>query len=79
MQLRIFNRLLVLDNKISVSDIDGMKILKLYEHPEIRPQIEVIKTSVLYETSLQSPMSHINKDMVFENREGYQAVNSWNR
>ena len=32
---------LVLDNKIPVSDIYGVKILKFYEHPEIRPQIEV--------------------------------------
>jgi hypothetical protein len=27
-----------------VSDIDGLKILNLYEHPEIAPQIEVMKT-----------------------------------
>jgi hypothetical protein len=39
--LRIFNRLHVLTNKISASDIDGFKILQLYAHPEIRPQIEV--------------------------------------
>ena len=54
--LRIFNRLHVLGNEISVSDIDGMKILKLYEHPEIRPQIEVIKTHVLCKTSLHSSL-----------------------
>jgi hypothetical protein len=56
MHLRIFNRRHVLGNKISVSDIDGMKILKLYEHPEIRPRIEVIKTYVLCKTFLQSTM-----------------------
>jgi hypothetical protein len=49
--------------RISVSDIDGLKIFKLYEHPEIwketiegkkgaqhpeiRPQIEAMKTQVI--------------------------------
>jgi hypothetical protein len=37
----------VLGIKISVSDIDGLKIFKLYEHPEIRAQIEVMKTEVM--------------------------------
>ena len=41
--VRIFNPLHVLGNKISESDIDGLKIFKFYEHPEIRPQIEVMK------------------------------------
>ena len=64
--MRIFNPLHVLCDKISVSDIDGSKILRLYkvedtqvvydlnifnssmsEHPEIRPQIEVMKTEVM--------------------------------
>ena len=44
-----------LDNKILVSDIDGLKIFKLYEHPEIRPQIEVMKTEVMkYQTLVDS-------------------------
>jgi len=34
-----------LGKKISVSDIDGLKIFKLYKHLEIRPQIEVMKTN----------------------------------
>jgi hypothetical protein len=45
--VRIFNSLHVLGNKISVPDIDGLKIFKLYEHPEIRPQIEVMKSEVM--------------------------------
>ena len=45
--MRIFNPLHVLGNKISESDIDGLKIFKFYEHPEIRPQIEVMKTEVM--------------------------------
>ena len=31
---RIFNPLHILGNKISVSDIDGLKIFKLYEYPD---------------------------------------------
>ena len=45
--VRIFNPLHVLGNKISESDIGGLKIFKLYDHPEIRPQIEVMKTEVM--------------------------------
>ena len=33
--VRIVNPLHVPGNRISVSDIDGLKIFKLYEHPEI--------------------------------------------
>ena len=36
--VRIFNPMYVLDNKISESDIDGLKIFKFYEHPDIRVQ-----------------------------------------
>ncbi len=45
--VRIFNPLHVLGNKILVSDINGLKIFKLYEHPEIRVQIEVTKPEVM--------------------------------
>ena len=45
--VRIFNPLHVLGNKISESDIDGFKKFKFYEHPEIRPQIELMKTEVI--------------------------------
>ena len=45
--VRIFNPLQVLGNKISESDIDGLKIFKFYDHPEIRPQIEAMKTEVM--------------------------------
>ena len=53
--MRIFNPLHVLGNKISESDIDGLKIFQFYEHPEIRPQIEVMKTEVMkYQTLADS-------------------------
>jgi hypothetical protein len=60
---RIFKPLHVLGNRILVSDIDGLKTFKLCEHPEIwketiegkkgaqhpeiRPQIEAMKTQVI--------------------------------
>jgi hypothetical protein len=37
-----------------VSDIDGLKIFKLYEHPEIRPYIEVMKTEVMIYQALDA-------------------------
>ena len=46
-RVRIFNPLHVLTNKISVSDIEGLKILKLSQHPQIILQIEVMKTEVM--------------------------------
>ncbi len=61
--VRIVNPLHVLGNRISVSDIDGLQTFKLCEHPEIwletiegkegaqhpeiRPQIEAMKTQVI--------------------------------
>ena len=58
----IFNPLHIFDNKISVSDIDGLKILKLYEHPEIRPQIEVMKTEVMKYQTLPGSISPTTRD-----------------
>jgi hypothetical protein len=53
--VRIFNPMYVLGNKISVSDIDGLKIFRLYGYPKIRVQIEVMKTEVLkYQTLVDS-------------------------
>ena len=53
--MRIFNPLHVLGNKISVTDIDGLNIFKLYEHPEIRAHNEVMKTDVMkYKTLADS-------------------------
>jgi hypothetical protein len=53
--VRIFNPLLVLGNKISEADIDGLKIFKFYDHPEIRAEIQVMKTEVMkYQTLADS-------------------------
>jgi hypothetical protein len=49
--VHIFNPIHVLGNKISVSVIDGLKIIKFSDHPEISVQIEVMKTEVMkYQT-----------------------------
>jgi hypothetical protein len=46
-----FNPLHVLGNKMSESDIDGLKIFKFYDHPEVRAEIQVMKTEVMkYQT-----------------------------
>ncbi len=45
--VRIFNPLHILGNKISESDIDGLKIFKFYDHPEIHVEIQVMKTEVM--------------------------------
>jgi hypothetical protein len=50
-RVRIFNPAACLGNKISVSGIEGMKILKLSKHPKILLQIEVMETEVItYQT-----------------------------
>ena len=60
--VRIFNPLYILGNKISVSDIDGLKIFKLRDHPEIRPQIEVMKTEVMkYQALADSIKSFVQR------------------
>ena len=44
---RIFNPLHVLGYPISVADIDSLKILRLTEHPLIRPHIEGMKSELI--------------------------------
>jgi hypothetical protein len=39
LRLCIYNPQYVLDNMMSESDIDGLKIFKFYEHPQIRAEI----------------------------------------
>ena len=61
-RVRIFNPLHVLANKISVSDVEGLKILKLSQHPQIMLQIEVMKTEVIkYQTLADSIKLHVER------------------
>ena len=66
--VRVFNPLHVLGNKISVSDIDGLKIFKFYEHPKIRAQIEVMKTEFMRYQALADSIHQ-----VIRGKEGYQG------
>ncbi len=69
--VRIFNPLHVLGNKISESDIDGLKIFEFYEHPEIRAQIVVMKTEFTrYQTLADSIKS-------FEERKDRQVKDTF--
>jgi hypothetical protein len=43
---RIFNPLHVVVNKISVDDIDNLKLFKLSEHPQIGPHIQDMKSEI---------------------------------
>ena len=61
-RVRIFNPLHVVANKISVSDVEGLKILKLSEHPQIMMQIEVMKTEVISTRLLPTPSSRMWKE-----------------
>jgi hypothetical protein len=64
--VRIFNPLHVLGNKISVSDIDELKIFKFYEHHEIRPQIELMKTEVIKCQALAGSIKSFEERNTFE-------------
>jgi hypothetical protein len=46
-RVRIFNPLHVTGNKISVSAVEGLKVLNLCRRPQIIPQIEVMKTQTV--------------------------------
>jgi hypothetical protein len=61
--LAIFNPLHVLTNKISVSDVEGLKILKLSQHPQIILQIEVMKTEVMKYQTLADSINAERKDV----------------
>ena len=68
--VRIFNPLHVLDNKISESNIDGLKIFKFYEYPEICAQIEVMKTEFIRYQSLTDSTKSFEEQ---KNRQGKDA------
>ena len=61
---------------VSVADIDRLKILKLWEHPEIRPEIEVMKTEVMKYQTLPDSIKSIKS---FEERKDNKGKgrNGW--
>jgi hypothetical protein len=64
--VRTFNPLHVLGNNISESDIDGLKIFKFYDNPEIRAEIQVMKTVMKYQAL--APSSHLRKGRIARGR-----------
>ena len=75
--VRIFNPLHVLGNKISVSDIDGLKIFKLYEHPDIRPQIEVMKTEVMKYQALADSIKSFEERKDSKGKDTFDLSDWW--
>ena len=74
--VRIFNPLHVLGNKISESDIDGLKIFKFYEHPEIRPQIELMKTEVMQYQALAGSIKSFEERKDSKGKDTF-ALSDW--
>jgi hypothetical protein len=75
--VRIFNPLHVLGNKISVSDIDGLKIFKFYEHPKIRAQIEVMKTEFMRYQALADSIKSFEERKDSKGKDTFDLSDWW--
>jgi hypothetical protein len=75
--VRIFNPLHILGNKILVSDLDGLKIFKLYVHPEIRPQIEVMKTEVMKYQDLADSIKSFEERKDIKGKDTFELSDWW--
>ena len=67
----------VLGNKISESDIDGFKKFKFYEHPEIRPQIEVMKTEVMKYQTLSVSIKSFEERKDIKGKDTFDLSDWW--
>jgi hypothetical protein len=76
--VRIFNPLHVLGNKISVSDIhDELKIFKFFEHHEIRPQIELMKTEVIKYQDLAGSIMSFEERKDIKGKDTFDLSDWW--
>ena len=75
--VRIFNPMHVLGNKISESDIDGLKIFKFYEHPEIRPQIAVMKTEFTWYQDLTDSIKSFEERKDNKGKDTFDLSDWW--
>jgi hypothetical protein len=66
-----------LDNKISESDIDGLKVFKLYEHPEIRTEIEVMKTEVMKYQVLVDSIKSFEERKYSKGKDTFELSDWW--
>ena len=56
--------------QLTYIDIDGLKIFKFYEHPEISAQIELMKTEVMKYQTLADSITHSK----YQNRKGSFSI-----
>ena len=75
--VRIFNPLHVLGNKISESDIGGLKIFKFHDHPEIRAQIEVMKTEVMKYQALAGSIKSFEERKDSKGKDTFDLSDWW--
>ena len=75
--MRIFNPLHVLVNKISESDIDGLKIFKFYDHPEIRAEIEAMKTEVMKYQAFADSMKSFEERKDIKGKDTFDLSDWW--
>ena len=76
--VHIFNPPLhVLGNKSSVSDIDGLKIFKFYEHPEIRAEIEVMKNEVMKYQALAASIKSFEERKDSKGKDTFDLSDWW--
>ena len=75
--VRIFNPLHVLGNKISVSDIHELKIFKFFEHHEIRPQIELMKTEVIKYQALAGSIKSFEERKDSKGKDTFDLSDWW--
>ena len=73
----IFNPLHVLGNKISVSDIDGLKIFKFYKHPKIRAQIEVLKPEFMWYQTLADSIKSFEERKDSKGKDTFDLSDWW--
>ncbi len=75
--MRIFNPQHVLGNKISESDIDGLKIFKFYAHPEIRAEIEVMKNEVMKFQALAASIKSFEERKDIKGKDTFDLSDWW--
>ena len=75
--VRNFNPLHVLGNKITVTDIDGLKIFKFYDHPEIRVQIEVMKIEFMWYQTLTDSIKSFEERKDNKGKDTFDLSDWW--
>ena len=78
----IFNPLDVFGNRTAVSDIEGLKILepvgaRLCRHPQIIPQIEVMKTEDITYQALAESSHQVIRGKIRRSVEGHHDMSDW--